>query len=74
MKSIKVKNIVMILFIIAPFIFVKAQTKEDNKINLSGNIFLDSKYAVIDYNTLNNLPEIQNPQKKSQYVAGLMSF
>jgi len=74
MKSIKVKNILMILFIITPFIFVKAQTLEDNKINLSGNIFLDSKLAVIDYKTLDNLPEIQNPQKKSQYLAGLMSL
>ena len=74
MKSIKVKNILLAIILITPFVFVKAQTKDYNKISLSGNLFLDSKYAVIDYNTLNNLPEIQNPEKKSQYLAGLMSL
>ncbi|MDR3627929.1 MAG: hypothetical protein P4L45_13890 [Ignavibacteriaceae bacterium] len=74
MEIMKVKKILFIILLITPFIFVKAQSKESANLNLSGNIFLDSKLAVNYYDSLNTAPAIPNYNKRSQYLAGLMSL
>ena len=74
MKMISVKKVVLTLLIITPFIIVKAQTKENSTLNLSGNILLDSRLVVNGYDSLNTIPAPQKPQRRSQYIAGLMSL
>jgi hypothetical protein len=74
MKKTPVKKVIFILLILTPFFFIKAQTKESNTLNLSGNIYLDSRLSVNYYDSLNTTPNLQNPRRKSQYLAGLMSF
>jgi hypothetical protein len=74
MKSLTVKKIILTILLLTPFMFVKAQPKDYAVINLSGNLTLDSRLALNNYDTLNTTPGIQSPTKKSQYLAGLMSL
>ena len=74
MKKAPVKKMIFVLLILTPFFFIKAQTKESSSLNLSGNIYLDSRLTVNYYDSLNTTPNLQNPNRKSQYLAGLMSF
>jgi hypothetical protein len=70
----KVKKILFIVLLITPFIFIKAQPKESENLNLSGNLFLDSKLAVNYYDSLSAPQPFQQSRKRSQYLAGLMSL
>jgi hypothetical protein len=74
MEIMKVKKILFIVLLITPFIFIKAQPKESKNLNLSGNLFLDSKLAVNYYDSLSAPQPFQQYRKRSQYLAGLMSL